>query len=84
MSSFLCCLTCCVSSGRLRLHNLHNGSGKGLGRGRGGKHENGLTLGSLLNSRRGFEQVATEDLDHDAPDSGDSDVEEFSQVASRA
>ncbi|KAK4321848.1 hypothetical protein Pmani_007385 [Petrolisthes manimaculis] len=71
-------------SGRLRLRNLHNGSGMGLGRGRGGKHENGLTLGSLLNSRRGFEQVATEDLDHDAPDSGDSDVEEFSQVASRA
>lgn len=49
-----------------------------------GKHENGLNLGSLLNKHHGFEKVATEDLDHDAPDSDDSDVEEFSQVATRA
>ncbi|XP_076055951.1 peptidyl-glycine alpha-amidating monooxygenase B-like isoform X2 [Oratosquilla oratoria] len=69
-------------TGRIRMRNLANGSlNGGLKR---GKLENGLNLGSLLNKHHGFEKLATEDLDHDAPDSGDSDIEEFSQAATRA
>ncbi|XP_037781429.1 peptidylglycine alpha-amidating monooxygenase-like isoform X2 [Penaeus monodon] len=71
-------------SGRLHVRHLKNGSLSSSVLGIKGKHENGLNLGSLLNKHHGFEKVATEDLDHDAPDSDDSDVEEFSQVATRA
>lgn len=68
-------------TGRLKKRNQTNGSLGSLLR-HSGKHDNGLNIGSLINKHHGFEKVATEDLD--APDSGDSDVEEFSQVASRA
>ncbi|XP_045597192.2 peptidyl-glycine alpha-amidating monooxygenase B isoform X2 [Procambarus clarkii] len=71
-------------NGRFRMRNMHNGSLSASIRGCSGKHENGLGFRSLLNKNHGFEKVATEDLDHDAPDSGDSDIEEFSQVATKA
>ncbi|XP_042891755.1 peptidyl-glycine alpha-amidating monooxygenase B-like isoform X4 [Penaeus japonicus] len=71
-------------SGRFHVRQLKNGSLSSSVLGIKGKHENGLNLGSLLNKHHGFEKVATEDLDHDAPDSDDSDIEEFSQVATRA
>lgn len=71
-------------SGRFKARNLRNGSLSASIRGLSGKHENGLNLSSFLNKHHGFEKIATEDLDHDAPDSGDSDIEEFSQVATRA
>lgn len=71
-------------SGRFHVRHLKNGSLSSSVLGIKGKHENGLNLGSLLNKHHGFEKVATEDLDHDAPDSDDSDIEEFSQVATRA
>ncbi|KAB7496606.1 hypothetical protein Anas_03693 [Armadillidium nasatum] len=50
-----------------------------------GKHKNGggLDLSSLLNKRRGFEQVATNDIDADDLDSADSDIEEFSLTATK-
>ncbi|XP_064111152.1 peptidyl-glycine alpha-amidating monooxygenase B-like isoform X2 [Macrobrachium nipponense] len=71
-------------NGRFRMGSLSNGTLSSSIRGIPSKHKNGLNLGSLLNKHQGFEKVATEDLDHDAPDSGDSDIEEFSQVATRA
>ncbi|XP_068214984.1 peptidyl-glycine alpha-amidating monooxygenase B-like isoform X3 [Palaemon carinicauda] len=71
-------------NGRFRMGTLSNGTLSSSIRGIPSKHKNGLNLGSLLNKHQGFEKVATEDLDHDAPDSGDSDIEEFSQVATRA
>ncbi|KAG0719757.1 Peptidyl-glycine alpha-amidating monooxygenase [Chionoecetes opilio] len=71
-------------TGRLKVRNMNNGSLGSLLRSHPRKHDKGLNIGSLINKHHGFEKVATEDLDHDAPDSGDSDIEEFSQVASRA
>ncbi|XP_045113956.1 peptidyl-glycine alpha-amidating monooxygenase B-like isoform X3 [Portunus trituberculatus] len=68
-------------TGHLKMRNKSNGSLGSLLR-HSGKHDTGLNIGSLINKHHGFEKVATEDLD--GPDSGDSDVEEFSQVASRA
>lgn len=70
-------------TGRLNVHNMNNGSLGSLLR-HPRKRDKGLNIGSLINKHHGFEKLATEDLDHDAPDSGDSDIEEFSQVASRA
>ncbi|CAL4061158.1 unnamed protein product, partial [Meganyctiphanes norvegica] len=69
-------------TGRFKMRNMGNGVMKSNGR--HNKHDNGLNLGSLLNKHHGFEKLATEDLDHDGLDSGDSDIEEFSQVATRA
>lgn len=72
-----------TGNGKSHMHNMNNGSLGSLLR-HNGKHDKGLNIGSLINKHHGFERIATEDLDHDAPDSGDSDIEEFSQVASRA
>lgn len=77
-------LTVSIVIGRLKIHKMNNGSLGSLLRSHTGKHDKGLNIGSLINKHHGFEKVATEDLDHDAPDSGDSDIEEFSKVASRA
>ncbi|KAK7072790.1 hypothetical protein SK128_007897 [Halocaridina rubra] len=71
-------------NGRFKVRTVSNGSLSASIRGLSSKHKNGLNLGSLLNKHQGFEKVATEDLDHDAPDSGDSDIEEFSQITTRA
>ena len=77
-------LTASLVVGRLSVRK-NNGSLGSLLRSHPGNHDKGgLNIGSFINKHRGFEKVATEDLDHDAPDSGDSDIEEFSQVASRA
>ncbi|KAF2350446.1 hypothetical protein FHG87_018798 [Trinorchestia longiramus] len=75
--------------GSIHMRSSRNGSagGFGLSNGTSGNWRtegNGLhQLGSsLLNKHRGFRQLATEDIDE--PSSGDSDIEEFSQVTAKA
>ncbi|XP_047741152.1 peptidyl-glycine alpha-amidating monooxygenase B [Hyalella azteca] len=59
---------------------LHNGTGGAGWRSEGnGLHQLGS---SLLNKHRGFTKLATEDIDE--PSSGDSDIEEFSQMSAKA
>lgn len=76
--------------GKISLRTSRNGSAGSIGSSNGTngsttwRSEAGLhQLGSsLLNKHRGFRQLATEDIDD--PSSGDSDIEEFSQIATKA